>query len=263
MLYSTSAATSNSNHLIAYDIGSPKAEQKKWLRSSIADIAHYLHVPVTTQLQYDNEVFQHIHYRTGQRIFNMGSSFHSIYLINSGFTKSVIRNESGIEQVVNFQMKGDILGVDGIHSSTHNSEAIALTDCDLIVLPLHKLAELGKTYQSFEKAIFNIISTELVHQQNRLCILSARNSEGKVADFLLNLAGRYFQLGYSRSSFTLRMTRNDIGSYLGLTLETVSRTLSVLNDSGLIEVKHRRITIPDAQELRNLTGCKKARCAAE
>ncbi len=230
---------------------------QRWLRSSMAEIARHLHIPVSPLLQRDHDVFQHLHFKMGQKIFSMGTPFKTIYLINSGFTKSVILDEYGNEQVVGFQMKEGILGIDGIHTGHHNSEAIALTDCDVILLPLKKLTSISQTYHQFDHAILTIISTELIHQQNRLCMLAAKNSEVRVANFLLSLSDRYFQLGYSRSVFILRMSRNDIGSYLGLTLETVSRTLSLLNNAGLIAVKYRGITLLDAQGLRNLVEYRK------
>jgi len=124
-------------------------------------------------------------------------------------------------------------------------------------VPIKKLKSITEAYHQFETAMLNAISMELVHQQNRLCLLAARNSEVRVANFLLNLSDRFFKLGYSRSVFNLRMSRNDLGSYLGLTLETVSRTLSYLDTLGLIEVNNRGIIIRDALALRNLTNFKK------
>lgn len=223
------------------------------LRSNIADIARYLQIPFSSMQQHDQELFQHMHYKSGHTIFSEGDKSDTLYLVNSGFTKSSLWDEFGHEQVVNFQMKGDILGVDGLHAGKHCSSVVALSDCDVILLPLAKLNTISKTYHVFERALLNLVSVELVFQQHRLCLLSAKNAEVRVANFLLNLSGRFFKMGYSKSHFNLRMTRNDMGSYLGLKLETVSRALSLLDDSGLIEVRHRDITICDEVGLRNLT----------
>jgi len=257
MFSSTCEVQPRSEHHHHYGVIADTDDSLKWLQSSIADIAEYLHLPATPQMHCSHALFQHRQYKTGQSIFALGAAFNSIALINSGFTRSTMLDENGNAQVVNFQMKGEILGVDGIHGGKHNSEIIALSECDLILLPLAKLAVLGKTYSQFGQAILNIISTELVHQQSRLCILAARNSEVRVASFLLDLSSRYHHLGYSKSSFNLRMSRNDLGSYLGLTLETVSRTLSVFNESGMIEVRNRDIRILDYAALHNLAAHKK------
>jgi CRP/FNR family transcriptional regulator len=230
--------------------------QPSWAQSDLADIARYLHIPVTPQLQNSLEVFQHRHFKSGQTIFHEGDVCNTVYLINSGFTKSLTTGESGVEQIVNFQMKGDILGVDGMHARRHHCAAIALSECDLIVLPLQKMKSLGKTYPQFDMALMNLLSMELVFQQKRLCLLAGRNSVVRVANFLLNLSARFFQLGYSKSKFSLRMTRLDLGSYLGLSLETVSRSLSLLNESGLIEVNLRGIVIHDAAGLQSLSSGK-------
>jgi CRP/FNR family transcriptional regulator len=257
MLYSTLAEPHFSKQVLGFKAYPEPEDKQTWLRSNIAEIANYLHIPDSPIFQHDHELFQHIHYKAGQTIFSTGERFNAIYLVNSGFTKSVIMDEFGNEQIVNFQMKGDVLGVDGIHAGFHHSGAIALSECDMILLPLKKLTLISKTYSQFEKAVLNLISMEMIFQQNRLCILAAKNAEVRVAAFLLNLSNRFFRLGYSRSIFNLRMTRNDLGSYLGLTLETVSRSLSMLDDSGLIQVNHRGIVIRDESGLLNLTSIKK------
>jgi CRP/FNR family transcriptional regulator len=258
MLYSTNSVPTLRKPMLSYDIDVEPQEKQLWLRSSLAEIARFLQLPETPLLGHDQQLFQHIHFKAGQTIFSHGDKCHSIYLINSGFTKSALWDEFGNEQITNFQMKGDILGIDGIHSEQHQSAAIALSECDVIVLPVQKLSEFAQTYHQFDHAILKLISRELIFQQKRLCILAAKNAEVRVANFLLTLSARFFKLGYSKSIFNLRMTRNDLGSYLGLTLETVSRSLSLLNDSGLIEVNHRGIIIRDEKGLINLTSVRKS-----
>ena len=258
MLYSTNSAPTLRKPLLNFEINVEPQEKQTWLRSSLAEIAQFLQLPVTPLLTHDQQLFQHTHYKAGQTIFSHGDKCNSIYLINSGFTKSALWDEFGNEQITNFQMKGDILGVDGVHGEQHQSAAVALSECDIILLPVNKLAEIAQIYQQFDHAILKLISNELIFQQKRLCILAAKNAEVRIASFLLNLSNRFFKLGYSKSVFNLRMTRNDLGSYLGLTLETVSRSLSLLNDSGLIDVNHRGIIIRDEQGLINLTSIRKS-----
>jgi CRP/FNR family transcriptional regulator len=149
-------------------------------------------------------------------------------------------------------MKGDVLGIDSIHIGHHSSEAIALSDCDVILVPYKSMVILSRTHEELEHALFSLMSRELAREQTMVSMLGALSAEARVSRFLLSLSERFSYLGYSKNIFNLRMTRNEIGSYLGLTLETVSRTLSALNEIGLISVNQRRICINDAFALKNL-----------
>jgi len=226
------------------------SQNKLW--STLSEVGEFLHTAAPAAMLRDKTLFQHLHFKAGQRIHALGQSFDALYLVNSGFIKTVLFDESGNEQVLNFPMKGDVLGMDSIHTSQYTSEAIALSDCDIILLPFKTIVGLSRSYEQLEQAIFVLMSRELSRQQLRLSMHGTSSAEARVAKFLLTLSERFFGLGYSKSTFNLRMTRNDIGSYLGLTLETVSRTLSALNELGIISVSQRHITINDAAALQSL-----------
>jgi len=226
------------------------SQNKLW--SSLAEVGEFLHCAQPLAMSRDKTLFQHLHFKTGQRIHALGQDFDSLYLVNSGFLKTVLFDESGNEQVLNFPMKGDVLGIDSIHTTQYTSEAIALSDCDIILLPFKTITALSRSFEQLEQAIFFLMSRELARQQVRLTMHGTSSAEARVAKFLLSLSDRYAALGYSRSTFNLRMTRNDIGSYLGLTLETVSRTLSALNELDIISVSQRHITINDAGGLATM-----------
>ncbi len=226
------------------------SQNKLW--STLTEVGEFLHTSAPEAMLRDKSLFQHLHFKAGQRIHALGQNFDSLYLVNSGFIKTVLFDEGGNEQVLNFPMKGDVLGMDSIHTTQYTSEAIALSDCDIILLPFKTLVGLSRNYEQLEQAIFVLMSRELARQQQRLSMHGTSSAEARVAKFLLTLSERFFALGYSKSTFNLRMTRNDIGSYLGLTLETVSRTLSALNELGLISVCQRHITINDAVTLQAL-----------
>ena len=130
--------------------------------------------------------------------------------------------------------------------------AVALSDCDVILVPYKTFSALGRTYAELEQAMFSAMSRELVREQAMISMLSSLSAEAKVARFLTNLGERFGQLGYSNKVVNLRMTRHEIGSYLGLTLETVSRTLSAFNELGLITVDQRQIGIIDPVSLKAL-----------
>jgi len=129
---------------------------------------------------------------------------------------------------------------------------VALSECNLILLPFKKLISLGKDHPELEDTIYDLLSQELVRKQGMAGMLGSMGAEARVARFLLAMAGRFEGMGYSGKQFNLRMTRHEIGSYLGLTLETVSRTLSNFNEIGLISVYQRTIEIKDQTALESL-----------
>lgn len=196
--------------------------------------------------------FQHVQFKSGQRIHTIGQPFDMLYIVNSGFLKTVMIDESGNEQVLSFPMKGDLFGIDGIHSKHYTSEAVALSSCDIILVPFKKFTSLGRSHPELETAIYSVMSRELVREQAMVSMLGSLSAEARVARFLVSLSDRFGAMGYSNKEFNLRMTRHEIGSYLGLTLETVSRTFSAFNEIGLIAVDQRAICINDIGALRTL-----------
>jgi len=220
--------------------------------SSLREICALLKVQPVKDPQLCDQVFQHMLVKSGQQVHAIGQRFEMLYLVNSGFLKTISLSDGGQEVVLKFPMKGDLLGVDGIDGQRYACEAVALSDCDLIMLPFHKLALLGRECSELENLIYRVISRELVHGQMQIGMFSGLCAEARVARFLAALAERFGQLGYSSKSFNLRMSRQEMGSYLGLTLETVSRTLSALHVMGIIRVNRRSVEINDAVGLRTL-----------
>lgn len=223
---------------------------KLW--SNLKEVCDLLRISVTCALTDDEMLFQHVQFKTGQRIHTIGQPFDALYVVYSGFLKTVLIDEFGNDQVLNFPMRGDLLGVDGIHSRHYASEAVALSNCDLILVPFKKLTALGRIHPELEPAMYGVMSRELVREQAMVSMLGALSAEARVARFLVSLAERFGEMGYSSKLFNLRMTRHEIGSYLGLTLETVSRTLSAFNEIGYIDVDQRSIAINDTDALRTL-----------
>jgi CRP/FNR family transcriptional regulator len=223
---------------------------KLW--SNLRELCEILRIPTTVAHADEELLFQHVQFKTGQRIHTIGQPFDTLYIVHSGFLKTVMIDEFGNEQVLSFPMKGDLFGVDGIHAKRYASEAVALSNCDLILLPFKKLTALGRAHAEFEHAIYSVMSRELVREQAMVGMLGALSAEARVARFLVSLSERYADMGYSSKLFNLRMTRHEIGSYLGLTLETVSRTLSAFNEIGFISVDQRSIAIRDLDALRTL-----------
>lgn len=226
--------------------------QQGSLWSNLRQVCELLTIPAPATADEEDTLFQHVRYKAGQRIHRIGQAFDTLYIVNSGFVKTLHIDEFGNEQVLSFPMKGDILGIDGIHKQHYASEAVALSDCDMILVPYKTFAALGRIHCELEQAMFSVMSREIVREQMMISMLSALSAEAKVARFLTNLGERFSQMGYSGRSFNLRMTRQEIGSYLGLTLETVSRTLSALNELGMISVEQREINLLDTVALKSL-----------
>jgi CRP/FNR family transcriptional regulator len=223
---------------------------KLW--SNLNEICELLRIPATNHFDDEEFVFQHVQFKTGQRIHTIGQPFDTLFIVHSGFLKTVLIDEFGNEQVLSFPMKGDMFGVDGIHTKRYMSESVALSNCDLILVPFKKFTQLGRSHIEFEHSMYNVMSRELVREQAMVSMLGALSAEARVARFLVSLSERFSEMGYSSKLFNLRMTRHEIGSYLGLTLETVSRTLSAFNEIGLISVDQRSIGIKDIDALRTL-----------
>ncbi len=223
---------------------------KLW--SSLADICNLLRLPTCASIDSDETLFQHVQFKAGQRIHTIGQPFEMLYIVNSGFLKTVMIDDSGNEQVLSFPMKGDLFGIDGIHAKQYTSEAVALSACDVILVPFKKLTAMGRAHAELETAIYGVMCRELTREQAMISMLGSLSAEARVARFLATLGDRFSEMGYSGKQFNLRMTRQEIGSYLGLTLETVSRTLSAFNEIGLITVDQRAIELKDVQMLRTL-----------
>jgi CRP/FNR family transcriptional regulator len=223
---------------------------KLW--SNLKEVCDLLRIPASTSITDDDFQFQHMQFKTGQRIHTIGQSFDMLYIVYSGFLKTVLIDEFGNEQVLGFPMKGDLFGIDGIHHKQYTSETVALSNCDIILVPFKIFSTLGRTHAELEAAMYGVMSRELVREQAMVSSLASLSAEARVSRFLVFLSERFTEMGYSGKQFNLRMTRQEIGNYLGLTLETVSRTFSALNTIGFISVDQRAIVVHDVAALKTL-----------
>ena len=194
----------------------------------------------------------------GDTLFRAGDDFQSLYAVRTGFFKTCVSSEDGRDQVTGFQMAGELLGLDGISTDKHTCDAVALEDSQVCVIPYHQLEDLSREFSDLQRQFHKIMSREIVRDHGVMLLLGSMRAEERLAAFLLNLTQRLRTRGFSASSLVLRMTREEIGSYLGLKLETVSRTFSKFQDEGILEVKQRQIRVLDAnalQALVNGTSC--------
>ena len=190
--------------------------------------------------------------KRGEHLYRSGQPFDSIYAIRSGFFKTDVLVEDGRDQVTGFQMTGELLGLDGISTEIHTCNAVALEDSEVCTIPFSHLEGLSREIHTLQHHFHKVMSREIVRDHGVMMLLGMMRAEERLAAFLLNLSQRFTARGYSPAEFNLRMTREEIGSYLGLKLETVSRAFSRFQEDGLIAVQQKHIRILDIPGLKKL-----------
>lgn len=192
--------------------------------------------------------------RRGDPLFHGGDPFAALYAVRSGFLKSILTSADGREQVTGFFMAGELLGMDGISTERHTCTTTALEDTEVCVIPFARIEELSREFKPLQHHFHKVMSREIVRDQGVMMLLGSMRAEERLAAFLLNLSQRLSKRGFSSSEFVLRTTREEIGSYLGMKLETVSRLFSRFQEDKLIEVQQKHIRILDPEGLRGLVG---------
>ena len=194
--------------------------------------------------------------KRGDTLFRNGEKFNSLFAIRTGFFKTCVASEDGRDQVTGFQMAGEIIGLDGIVNEHHTCDAVALEDAEVCVMPFDRIEELSREVSALQRHVHKIMSREIVRENGVMLLLGSMRAEERVAAFLLNLVQRLHARGFSQSELVLRMTREEIGSFLGLKLETVSRTFSKFAEDGIVEVKQRHVRIINTDSLKDLVNPK-------
>ena len=192
--------------------------------------------------------------KRGSTLFSNGDKFISLYAIRTGFFKTCLASEDGRDQVTGFQMAGEIIGLDGIVNDQHSCDAVALEDAEVCVMPFDRIEEISREVTALQHHVHKIMSREIVREHGVMLLLGSMRAEERLAAFLLNLVQRLHSRGFSQTELVLRMTREEIGSYLGLKLETVSRTFSKFVDDGIVEVKQRHVKILDIEALQRMVN---------
>jgi CRP/FNR family transcriptional regulator len=190
--------------------------------------------------------------KRGDHLYRAGAPFDSIFAIRSGFFKTDVLLEDGRDQVTGFQMAGELLGLDGISTEFHTCNAIALEDSEICSIPFSRLEGLSREIHNLQHHFHKVMSREIVRDHGVMMLLGTMRAEERLAAFLLNLSQRFTARGFSHAEFYLRMTREEIGSYLGLKLETVSRAFSRFQEEGYIAVQQKHIRILDVNGLKGL-----------
>jgi CRP/FNR family transcriptional regulator len=189
-----------------------------------------------------------------ESLYRMEDPFRNLYAIRFGHFKTYQINPSGEQQITGFQMAGELLGMDAISADRHHCEAVALEDSEVCEIPFPRLEELFGQIPMLLHHFHRIMSQEITREQNVMLLLGNMRAEQRFAVFLINMSSRYSTRGYSSTSFQLRMSREDIGNYLGLTIESISRLLSRFKKQGWLEVDKREVIILDPLMLKALAA---------
>lgn len=190
----------------------------------------------------------------GSSLFKVGDPFHALYVVRRGFFKTELITPDGRCQVTGFQMMGEMMGLDGIVEDEHRCDAVALEDSEVCLLPYEQMEDLSHQFEPFARHLRRVMSREVVRDQNVMLLLGIMRADERVAAFLQNLMERLHARGFSQHELILRMTRREIGSYLGIKLETVSRVFSRLAEEGVVQVNQRHIVILNPAALEALAS---------
>ena len=181
--------------------------------------------------------------RQGETIYRADDAFQNIYAVRAGSFKTVVMHRDGREHVTGFHLAGDSLGLDGVCFGRHSCDAVALEDSKVCIIPFHRLEAMCREVKALQQHVHRMMGGEIVRESSQMMLLGTMSAEQRVATFLLNLSDRLRKRGYSAAEFHLRMTREEIGSYLGIKLETVSRMLSRFQREGLLDTRGKNIRI--------------------
>ncbi len=190
----------------------------------------------------------------GECLFREGDTPEALYVVKSGSAKVYFTTEDGAEQVVAFYMPGDVLGLDALGIDEHRTSAVALERTALCVVPIQNLEEICARISGSSRCIYTLLSDELGRDYRTLGLITKKDAEAKMASFLMMLSARFRVRGFSAHNFNLSMKRNEIGSYLGIAVETVSRIFTRFQEEGLVRVERRRVQILDATGLKEVAG---------
>lgn len=190
----------------------------------------------------------------GDHLYRQHMPFKSIFAVRSGILKGYHIANNGEEQVTGFYMPGEIIGIDGIGQNHYTSSAIALDTSAVCEIPFAQLENLSLQLPSLQRHFFQLMSKEISDDQKMLTVLSRYSAEEKVAALLLSFSARHERRHLSGERFILPISRADMGNFLGLTLETVSRVFSRFKKSGVLDTNGKEIIIQDMANLRAILG---------
>lgn len=190
----------------------------------------------------------------GEYLYRASDAFTSVFAIRSGAVKAITISDSGEEQVTGFFLPGEVVGMEGLADDHYTNSVIALETSSVCEIPFHRMEELSTRIPSLQRHLFQLMSREITQDQQIITLLSKSSAEQRIATLLLSISTRNSRRQLSASSFNLPMSRTDIGNFLGLTIETVSRVFTRLQKQDILEVNRKEITIKNIAELRQIAA---------
>ncbi|MGS2717018.1 fumarate/nitrate reduction transcriptional regulator Fnr [Eionea flava] len=185
-------------------------------------------------------------------LYHAGDAFEHLYVVRSGCVKTVMGTESGEEKITGFYLSGDIVGIEGISDQRYHSSAVALDTSSLCKIPFTEIEQLATTVHDLQRHMFTIMSKEIVTDQHAMMIMNKKKADARIAAFLLSLSGRFQRQHQSPFQWILPMSRGELGNYLGLTIETVSRVFTKLQKANIISINKRELEITSLKELQHI-----------
>lgn len=220
----------------------------------LSDLCLPIALNKTEIVQLDEIIERNRPLRKGEHLYRQNDPFRSVFAVRSGSFKSYFLGADGNSRVTGFYLPGEIMGMDGIGGKVHGTSMVALEHSSICEIPFSQLAKLSQQLPNLQSRFFSIMGSEIVKDQHVQTLLSSYTAEQRTATFLLSISARYARCQLSPTRFLLHMTRSDIGEYLGLTLETVSRVFSALQKKEIISVKAKEVVITDMAKLTELTS---------
>jgi CRP/FNR family transcriptional regulator len=218
--------------------------------SSLTELCELLNISVDLR-HYSHFRFQHVRLRRDDHLYHVGQPCRHLYAVKTGFLKATLPTNMERQPVVGFPMRGSLIGIEGIASGHHTVDLAALSDCELVVLPIDTLHHLGRECPDLSRGMYGVMAGELARE---LSVSKRRglSAKARIGRFLLDWSDRFASMGYARNVFNLPMARGDMGSYLGMAQETATRALFSLEQDGLISINQRTICIHDRRALLTL-----------
>ena len=217
---------------------------------ALSKLCHAEYVPTPLQTLFPLVDEKRIRLGAGEILFRAGDPQIGIYAVKAGFLKSCVPLTDGRRNIVAFHAMGDAVGLDALERGTHSTDAIALNGCEVCLIPLTKFEKLLEQHAE-SVHVRKLLGRELARMEAHAAVVGMLSAKQRVATFLLDMSASWEQRGYSKHAFVLFMSRNDIGNFLGLTFETVSRTLSYFHTNQWIVVQGKHVQIRDMQALQS------------
>ncbi|MGK9064058.1 fumarate/nitrate reduction transcriptional regulator Fnr [Stutzerimonas chloritidismutans] len=192
--------------------------------------------------------------KKGDMLFRQGDAFNSVFAIRSGALRTFSVTDAGEEQITGFHLPSEMVGLSGMDTEAYPVSAQALETTSVCEIPFERLDELSVLLPQLRRQLMRIMSREIRDDQQMMLLLSKKTADERIATFLINLSARFSARGFSANQFRLPMSRNEIGSYLGLAVETVSRVFTRFQSNGLIEAEGKEVRILDSIRLCALAG---------